>query len=407
MVPTFPFTSNNANTSGSSGPKSMPADLSSNQDHEVKVSRSISDVVKGKQQQQQAQPQHQEEPKKTLSGRKTKEERRISNRQKLLSLKRHSGFLKRPEILETVYSVEEDGEGAQAQQQQQQQEQQKQEEPSKSDNDTTAPNSAPPTSKESFENQLLQRQFSSLTDSPPPGSGSRRGSAVQLTGFRYRLDSDMTCSDNDYSTDDDSTRIFYSETTTDFSTSCSQPCSRRSSYGTPGGVCSLPCSRRSSYGQAGACSCPQCWAAGSLTGSRRSSYGSHINLSTTDMEPGAAQESQHQVQSAYNRVMLNHRAVTKPKDVKFKRINKAKSRSLEELRGKLKWSQSNSANSSAETAPGTGAASSNNSSSPSSAGVPHSPMSNVKACFSPSSALKRRRGLLQHCASLDRHTSDA
>ena len=35
----------------------------------------------------------------------------------------------------------------------------------------------------------------------------------------------------------------------------------------------------------------------------------------------------------------NHRAVTKPKDVKFKRISKAKSRSLEELRGKLKWQQ--------------------------------------------------------------------
>jgi hypothetical protein len=39
----------------------------------------------------------------------------------------------------------------------------------------------------------------------------------------------------------------------------------------------------------------------------------------------------------YNRVMSNnHRSVTKPKDVKYKRINKAKSKSLEELRGKLK-----------------------------------------------------------------------
>ena len=37
----------------------------------------------------------------------------------------------------------------------------------------------------------------------------------------------------------------------------------------------------------------------------------------------------------FNRVMSNHRSMTKPKDVKFKRINKAKSRSLEELRGKL------------------------------------------------------------------------
>lgn len=38
----------------------------------------------------------------------------------------------------------------------------------------------------------------------------------------------------------------------------------------------------------------------------------------------------------YNRVMSNHRNVTKPKDVKYKRINKAKSKSLEELRGRLK-----------------------------------------------------------------------
>lgn len=39
---------------------------------------------------------------------------------------------------------------------------------------------------------------------------------------------------------------------------------------------------------------------------------------------------------SYNRIMLNHRSVTKPKDVKYKRINKAKSKSLEELRGRLK-----------------------------------------------------------------------
>jgi hypothetical protein len=38
-------------------------------------------------------------------------------------------------------------------------------------------------------------------------------------------------------------------------------------------------------------------------------------------------------------VMSNHRAVLKPKDVKFKRINKAKARSLEELRDKLKWEE--------------------------------------------------------------------
>lgn len=43
-----------------------------------------------------------------------------------------------------------------------------------------------------------------------------------------------------------------------------------------------------------------------------------------------------QVVVNYNRVMSNHRSVTKPKDVKYKRINKAKSKSLEELRGRLR-----------------------------------------------------------------------
>lgn len=51
------------------------------------------------------------------------------------------------------------------------------------------------------------------------------------------------------------------------------------------------------------------------------------------------QEQQPEPQNhvtTYNRVMSNHRSVTKPKDVKYKRINKAKSKSLEELRGRLK-----------------------------------------------------------------------
>lgn len=49
-----------------------------------------------------------------------------------------------------------------------------------------------------------------------------------------------------------------------------------------------------------------------------------------DKDPPASQFT------TYNRVMSNHRSVTKPKDVKYKRINKAKSKSLEELRGRLK-----------------------------------------------------------------------
>lgn len=50
----------------------------------------------------------------------------------------------------------------------------------------------------------------------------------------------------------------------------------------------------------------------------------------TDQSNGKSQVT------TYNRVMSNHRSVTKPKDVKYKRINKAKSKSLEELRGRLK-----------------------------------------------------------------------
>ncbi|XP_025205511.1 uncharacterized protein LOC112601871 [Melanaphis sacchari] len=46
--------------------------------------------------------------------------------------------------------------------------------------------------------------------------------------------------------------------------------------------------------------------------------------------------TENETATTYNRVMSNHRSVTKPKDVKYKRINKAKSKSLEELRGRLK-----------------------------------------------------------------------
>lgn len=54
-----------------------------------------------------------------------------------------------------------------------------------------------------------------------------------------------------------------------------------------------------------------------------------------DKSPTNRTAKQTQVTN-YNRVMSNHRSVTKPKDVKYKRINKAKSKSLEELRGRLK-----------------------------------------------------------------------
>ena len=140
----------------------------------------------------------------------------MSNRQKLLSLKRHSGYLKRPEILETVYSVEEsveDGEGAQQGQQHRQYQAQQEK-------------------AEKLEGAGAERKECAETESPPTGSGSGTGDtpssvrspATLPRGFRPRVDSDITVSD-DCSTDDDSTRIFYSETSTECS--CfSQPDSR-------------------------------------------------------------------------------------------------------------------------------------------------------------------------------------
>ena len=218
----------------------------------TKVARSVSDVVT-----RPSPPSNSSASEAKPGTRKGKDERaRISNRQKLLLLKRHhSGYLKRPEILETVYSVEEDGE-AQAEQQQKAEE-------------------------------AKRRESSS--------------SSISLAGiFRKRLDSDLTTTTgSDCSTDDESTRIFLSET---------ESCSLQS--------CSI-------------CHCPQCTVSASAPASRRSSYGSSVASSGV---PGS-----QDVAKAYYRVMSNHRTVTKPKDVKFKRINKAKSRSLEELRGRLKF----------------------------------------------------------------------
>ena len=188
-------------------------------------------------------------------------QQRISNRQKLFLLKRHhSGYLKRPEILETVYSVEEDSE---------------------------------------------QVEKAKNEDGCPSNGNSRRESSASsislATIFRKRLDSDLTTG-SDCSTDEESfTRIVLSETE-----SCSlQSCTSRST--------------------SGLCQCWQCAVSASAPASRRSSYGSNV-ISNTQM-----------TDKTYFRVMTNHqKSVTKPKDVKFKRINKAKSRSLEELRGQLK-----------------------------------------------------------------------
>lgn len=70
---------------------------------------------------------------------------------------------------------------------------------------------------------------------------------------------------------------------------------------------------------------------------RRQLLGSYEKLNSIAATSPAKPRPDEEIQVTYNRVMSNHRSVTKPKDVKYRRINKAKSRSLEELRGKLKY----------------------------------------------------------------------
>ncbi|XP_067011240.1 uncharacterized protein [Anabrus simplex] len=88
--------------------------------------------------------------------------------------------------------------------------------------------------------------------------------------------------------------------------------------------------------------CREAW---QTSGRLQALYGSFERLHETPQRqchsngqvPVAGEEQQQSQQvTTYNRVMSNHRSVTKPKDVKYKRINKAKSKSLEELRGRLR-----------------------------------------------------------------------
>ncbi|XP_049781672.1 homeotic protein female sterile [Schistocerca cancellata] len=140
------------------------------------------------------------------------------------SLRRSNGFLRRPEILETVYSVEEDGEGEQ-------------------------------------------------TNSPSP-SASASASVSGAQAADSSSSADNAASGPEDAPDED------------------------------------------------ACS-----------GRLQALYGSFERLHES---PPTPQSPHHRVMTTYNRVMSNHRSVTKPKDVKYKRINKAKSKSLEELRGRLR-----------------------------------------------------------------------
>ena len=114
-----------------------------------------------------------------------KMERRAKNREKLMSMKRYSGFLKRPEILETVYSVEEDGTEA-------------------------GKVSEGETSKTAEKEEVTEMKTTEAKEEETDGRES------ETTEY-------------DYSTDDESLRMIFSET--DQSGCCSEICSRRSSSG--------------------------------------------------------------------------------------------------------------------------------------------------------------------------------
>ncbi|XP_023333595.1 uncharacterized protein LOC111705328 [Eurytemora carolleeae] len=129
---------------------------------------------------------------------KVKNERRMSNRQKLLAMKRYSGYLKRPEILETVYSVEEDC------------------------TEAGKPGEVSAENSQEQEAEPEQEQEQEQEQKEETRGGLRK----------FRIDSDIT--DYDYSTDSESLRFFFSETDpSGCNTGCntSELCSRRSSCG--------------------------------------------------------------------------------------------------------------------------------------------------------------------------------
>ena len=60
-------------------------------------------------------------------------------------------------------------------------------------------------------------------------------------------------------------------------------------------------------------------------------FESDSNCTLMRDEPAADPQDQN-----HKRVYLNHRSVTRLKDIKYKRISKTKSKSMEELRDKLR-----------------------------------------------------------------------
>ena len=133
-----------------------------------------------------------DEKEKTKTAKMT--DRLAKKREKLLSMKRYSGFLKRPEILETVYSVEDPDDAG--------------------DHHVKMGEAANEAEKSETERQLSNE--------------AKKEDSLEIREDNiFRGESETT--EYDGSTDDESLRLFFSET--DQSNCCSEICSRRSSSG--------------------------------------------------------------------------------------------------------------------------------------------------------------------------------
>lgn len=172
------------------------------------------------------------------------------------NLQKSNCYLRRPDILETVYSVEEDPDAANEQKNQEQQE------ISQSNSTITTPSHADVAEKRDKFRNRSDKRVSDPTEEQPSYNSS---DSISI------------------STNQSSSSTFWEKLTSYYDSRSSTPVFRRAS----------------------------------------DDDASHVPTRSNQM-------------MNYNRVMSNHRNVTKPKDVKYKRINKAKSKSLEELRGKLK-----------------------------------------------------------------------
>lgn len=126
-------------------------------------------------------------------------ERLAKKREKLLSMKRYSGFLKRPEILETVYSVEDPDDAGDIQ---------------------------------TLQGENASELEKSETENLNSIEAKKEDSIETRDDNMFRGESETT--EYDISTDDESLRLFFSET--DQSNCCSEICSRRSSSGSQPGL---------------------------------------------------------------------------------------------------------------------------------------------------------------------------